>query len=200
MRITNPTILENISKLQAELISKDESFKKHLEAPSKAHVTLAILNLNEETLEDCKSVLNNSFKPSYSESLRTVSFKGVGQFSKRVIFAKPSENIEFLRTLREDLLDIFSDHNIDVLEQDREFNPHLTLFKIRREKRRKRKKSGEDTKKDKLDIEDDQDNNSDYNFGEQVFDELELLSMNKAKAEDGYYFSEAKCSLIEDQQ
>lgn len=199
LRITSPTILENISRVQAELISKHESFEKHLEPPSKSHVTLAVLNLSEDTLDRCKAVLSDSVF-SYTEEERRVTFEGVGQFSKRVIWAKPSENCEFLRKFREVLLDILICENIDVLEQEREFNPHLTLFKIRRERRRKRKKSGEDKKKDNLDIEDDKDSYSEYSFGDQVFDELELLSMDKAKAEDGYYFSEAKFSLMEDHQ
>lgn len=180
--------------MQTELISRHESLARHVEAASKAHVTLAVLHLSEEAVEDCKAALS-SFKPSYPEEDRTVNFTGIGLFSKRVVFAKPSSNIEFLKNLRAEVLSTLISGNIAVLEADREFNPHVTLFKIGRE--RKRRKSGEDKSKNKLDIEEERDNYSEYNFGDQVFNEMELLSMNKAKAADGYYFSEGQFSLVD---
>ena len=194
LRITNTQVLERIGGLQSELISKFEYMKKHEEAPSKSHITLAVMHLSDdESVDQCRTLLEQ-FKPQYSREERTISFTGLGAFGSKVLFAKPDKGIEFLKKLRSDLHEVLSESDdIKVLEKEREFNPHLTLFKLRNERRGRKGEAG----KSKISLGDDINSYSDYDFGEQIADEIELLSMNKKKAEDGYYHSEGKFSLVE---
>ena len=63
------------------------------------------------------------------------------------------------------------------------------MFKVRKERRKKSGKSD-----NKIEVEDIS-KFDDFVFGEETVSEILLLSMNKEKDDDGFYFQEASFSL-----
>ena len=184
--------MEKIDKLQNELIAKNEVLSKHIEPPCKAHITLSVMNLDDDDLETCKNMLQEKFKPNLTEADRTLTFEGIGRFGNRVLFVKPNLGIESLKKMHLELQNLLIESEIKT-EVGREYNPHVTLFKTSKPKGgRKRNSKG----KDKTGFDDDLiEEFKDINFGEEIVEEIQLLSMNKPKAEDGYYHCEASFSL-----
>merc|ERR1719154_417390 len=138
-------------------------------------------------------MIEEKFKPDYSLTDRTIAFKGVGVFGSKVLFAKPDVESEFLSRLRSDLHNVLEEcEDIHLFEKNRKFNPHVTMFKVRHERRRGKKSEGNN----KIEV-GDIDGLSDYEFGKEIAEEIELLSMDKPKAADGYYFSEGYFPLLQ---
>jgi len=192
LRITSSSILEKIGKLQTELISKNEVLSNYIEPPCKAHVTLSVMHLEDDELETCKSMLQEKFKPNLSEADRTLTFEGLGRFGNRVLFVKPHTGIESLQKMHEDLQNLLIESELKT-EVGRDFHPHVTMFKTSRPKSG-RKRNNET--KEKLGLDDELlEEFKDLHFGEEIVEEIQLLSMTKPKAEDGYYHCEASFSL-----
>ena len=191
VRLTNPEILSSIASFQQDYISVNEQLSKQIEEPSKAHITINVLHLKEEEVEPCANLIREKLSLSLTDEERTLKIKGVDKFGSRVVWAKPTEGIEFLEKLRKELNTILLEGGFDVREVDRKFAPHVTMFKTRFRGSRKRRKSGDLNKRQ---LGDDIDIYSDTLFGEDVINEFQLLSMNKP-SKDGYYHSEATFAL-----
>jgi len=184
--------LEKIDKLQTDLIAKNEVLAKYIEPPCKAHITLSVMHLDDEELETCKNMLQEKYKQSLSEAERTLSFEGIGRFGNRVLFVKPNTGIESLQKMQLELQNLLIESDLKT-EVGRDYHPHVTLFKTSKPKGgRKRNNKG----KDKLGFDDELiEEFKDLDFGEEIVEDIQLLSMNKPKAEDGYYHCEASFSL-----
>lgn len=185
LRITNHTILENIEKFQNDIISSNEDIKNFAVASCKSHVTLPVLQLDKksEDLEKCIRLLTENLKIKTQEHDNKVKFQGVGRFGSRVLFAKPVTGVSFLQSIFSLSQKILTDAGIKV-ENKIQYNPHLTLFKV---KSGRRKRDDEFNNKIEVDIH----KFDDFVFGEEKVSEVLLLSMNKEKADDGFYYKEA---------
>ena len=190
VRVKNTDILSNIEKFQKDYISANEDLSKHIEEPSKAHITLNVLHLKEEEVEPCSKLIREKLVLSLTdEERRTLKIQGVDKFGSRVVWAKPVGGVEFLEKLRQELIRILLEGGFDAREVDRKFEPHVTMFKTRGYG--SRKKDGEEKKRQ---LGDDIEDYSDTLFGEDIIKEFELLSMNKP-CKEGYYHSEATFTL-----
>ena len=188
VRVKNADILSNIEKFQKDYISANEDLSKHIEEPSKAHITLNVLHLKEEEVEPCSKLIREKLVLSLTDDeRRTLKIQGVDKFGSRVVWAKPVGGVEFLEKLRQELIRILLEGGFDAREVDRKFEPHVTMFKTRGS----RKKDGEEKKRQ---LGDDIEDYSDTLFGEDIIKEFELLSMNKP-CKEGYYHSEATFTL-----
>merc|ERR1712098_916643 len=187
---TNQNILDNIDEFQNDLIASNENLKNFVEPPCKSHVTLPVLQLDRKTeeVEKCVKLLSENLKIEVPDRGNKVKFQGVGKFGSRVIFAKPVTGALFLQSIFSLTKNILVQGGIKA-EDKREYNPHLTLFKVRKERRKKSDKSN-----NKIEVEDIS-KFDDFVFGEETISEILLLSMNKEKADDGFYFQEAAFSI-----
>ena len=189
VRISHPNILGNIASFQQEYISENEELFKQLEEPNKSHITLNVLHLTEEQIDPCVKLIREKLNTTFTEEERTIKIQGVDKFGSKVVFAKPTEGVEFLGKLRTDLNTILMEGGFDVREVDRKYQPHVTMFKTRF--RGSRSKKGGDNEYKKKQLGDDLNKYSDTLFGKEIMKEFQLLSMNKRASEDGYYHSEA---------
>ena len=198
VKITNPALLENVDKIQKQIIAENTGVAAFLEPPSKSHITLAVMNLSPDEVEACGSLIAEKFKPGFTVKQRTIQFRGIGNFGSRVLFSKPDEECEGFNTLhkiREQLQNILLEAGYGVIEVEKEYHPHLTMFKVRGhgKGRRKKRDSGNNSPKNLKDC--DVDDLKQFYFGEEIIDKIQLLSMDKPKDEDGYYYCEKSFPL-----
>ena len=74
IKITNPALLENVDKIQKQIIAENTGVAAFLEPPSKSHITLAVMNLSPDELEACGSLIAEKFKPGFTVKQRTVQY------------------------------------------------------------------------------------------------------------------------------
>jgi len=187
-RITDSALLEKLKEVQTKLVAKDENLKHTIVNLDTSHVTLSVLHLPnnkavkkvQKLVEGSKSCLNEIVTEPFK-----LNIKELGNFDKEVIYAdlERDDGFEVLKNMK----DIFSKvlEEFDVNEF-KEFNPHLTLFKLTNSIKKK-------TKIEKLPT--DYKDFEDFEFGSQEINSIQLLSMKHAKQEDGYYKSFAQVNI-----
>ena len=181
--ITSDNIKENLGKLQQEYLAKDERLKEFVVPIEVAHLTLVVFHVKEERLEECKRVLRKVFNDYFlGHDMKNIVFKGLGKFGSKVIFARPVSSLTELNDLNETFSKELIEYGFDVCGDG--FNPHLTIFKGKRQRGRQEKKT-----KQKI-ILDNFSEMGDFDFGEQEVRCIQFLSMEKEKDEHGYYFCE----------
>lgn len=141
----------------------------------------------------------------------TIRLEGVGHFNNSVIFAKPklveSEHFEMLwRTLKKHLKEkhfICENDTKQFTSSYADFSPHVTLLKMSRiykQSRNKHRKKGDKQvvprKFPKTCI----DRLQEKQFGEQIVDRIELLSLNKEgkHGDYSYYFCQHEFFITQD--
>jgi len=187
-RITDSALLEKLKEVQTKLVAKDENLKHTIVNLDTSHVTLSVLHLPnnkavkkvQKLVEGSKSCLNEIVTEPFK-----LKIKKLGNFDKEVIYAdlEKDDGFEVLKNVK----DIFSKvlEEFDVNEF-KEFNPHLTLFKLTNSIKKK-------TQIEKLTT--DYKEFDDFEFGTQEINSIQLLSMKHAKQDDGYYKSFAQVNI-----
>jgi len=184
LQVDNPKIQEAMTSFQQACIEYDPGLSHFLVPVRKAHITLLVLTVDKERLEEAKDVFNTvikeSFEGHFDEDEFEVEFSGVGAFDgNRVIFAEPKTNVDRLTYMNRQLYQAFSEK---LFPCESKFNPHLTLLKKGYKKNNGVQKvppeAYEDTKE--------------TYFGTQNINGVQLLSMCKPQTKEGYYFCEAE--------
>merc|ERR1712048_594485 len=93
--------------------------------------------MGEDRLEEAKSMFEHCQDHFSNDNVFDVEFSGIGSFGNRVLFAKPSGNIERIVRLSETFQAKYSEQNFQC---EFKLDPHLTLFKVKA-KRKALKKS-----------------------------------------------------------
>ena len=155
----------------------------------KAHITTHALYLDEEQLPELEEAVGRAASTALEGHPLTLSFNRLGNFSNAVVFGEVEHNPklhELFRALTEEITAI---NGVQVKDTStKKFNPHLTLLKTSRAKSRL-------VKKMKIPKEHYEDHS--YAFlGSQDCHELQILSMLRPPARNGYYHCFAKVPFV----
>uniref|UniRef100_H2Y1B1 A-kinase anchor protein 7-like phosphoesterase domain-containing protein n=1 Tax=Ciona intestinalis TaxID=7719 RepID=H2Y1B1_CIOIN len=191
VRINNPQILGKIRAIQNIVVGRETQLSKTIVPFSTSHVTLSVFHLKEKddlkractvfhnSVDQIRNILNNE-PPQFTVA-------GVGNFRHQVMFAQIRDNngLELLTKTAEYLDNQMSEFRNS---EDKAFKPHLTIMKLSKmfgAKRFKIKKISPSLYEDFVET----------NFGDEIINRIELLSMLKPKQRDGYYHSEAEICI-----
>ena len=117
-----------------------------------------------------------------------LSFRGLDQFSNKVLFASLLQNKHFdsLSGLARSISNVFSEKYKSPFDEIIEFTPHLTLAKTSRTLRGPYRQRLFEFKCPDL-ISRIVSKYSNYSFGTQTIESIDLLAINKPKTADGFY-------------
>eukprot|EP00092_Neocalanus_flemingeri_P020153 GFUD01021818.1.p2 GENE.GFUD01021818.1~~GFUD01021818.1.p2 ORF type:complete len:211 (-),score=55.11 GFUD01021818.1:220-852(-) len=187
--VANSDVKENIEQLQQDYLAKDDRLKEFVVPVATAHVTLVVFHVEEQRLEESKRVVRAIYDECFvDKNFENIVFRGLGKFGSKVIYAKPVEGLAGLNVLNESFTNGLIENGFEVCGDG--FNPHLTIFKGKRQRGRKEKKVKMKVMLDNFS------ELSDHNFGEQEVNYIQFLSMDKKKDENGYYFCEDSYKLL----
>ncbi|XP_055896810.1 uncharacterized protein LOC106065245 isoform X2 [Biomphalaria glabrata] len=182
IRINDQTVVETLMKVQKQLVNKEPLLSKGLFAKEIFHLTLCSLGL--DTVEDivkCVKVLDN-MKPDLKAHLpqSNLLIHGISQFYNRAIFAKVTHGDDFLR-FHQMLRDRLKYSDVEIRDDHAEFNPHVTLVKL---KRPERKLLGNRNIEPSI-----YSHVKETVFGAQTFYSLYLCPMDGQRRPDGFYMT-----------
>jgi len=171
--ILNRRILGSVKSVGEQYCEHHRNTGRGITAWEKSHITLGVFHLEDEQLGDAKEQLDQCVnRIKEIQHISPITVKGIGNFGNKVVFAQIEES-ESLSQIAAILRDAFSSKFAHF--DTRPFNPHLTIFKPRREN---------NFKKPKMSF---FDPIVEYEFGVEHFSSIQLCSMEKAEQENGYY-------------
>ncbi|KHJ46898.1 protein disulfide isomerase [Trichuris suis] len=178
-RIKNQTILERLEAVQDCVTKKVKLPKSALVSLKKAHITLAVLRLDEvHCLHDARSALHKAAKEMAERDLSiSLEFQGLGSFSGHVLFARVAKNDSFAKLLwiRECLVKSFRDVGISLTDDN--FSPHLTVAKLTYVSKKEAKK------RLKIKLEDFNDM-SETHFGTEIVESVDVCGLCETVREE----------------
>ena len=83
-----------MEEFQSQCLHNEPKLRSFLVSPKKAHITVLVLHVEEDRLEEAKSIFEHCQDHFSNDNVFDVEFSGIGSFGNRVLFAKPSGNIE----------------------------------------------------------------------------------------------------------
>ena len=174
MQVDSEEIQGNMQKYQTKCLENEPKLKSFLVSPAKAHITLLVLHVEDERLEEAKMMFEEICKENFSnDDIFHVEFAGVGRFGNRVLFAKPgTENMDRIRSMSEIFQSKYSEHGY--YSCNFKLDPHLTLLKVKTKKKGLKKIPSSTYE-----------GSEDFKFGIQPFQTIQLLSMTKPASEVG---------------
>lgn len=184
LRITNPNVIESVNLIQDDILHIEPSYEKILMPTKRLHVTLACVGLDDydqiqsfvKFLESIKDELSLKVRELY------VRFKSIGIFFDRVLYAKVEKNellLDFVEYLQ---LNIRS--NGFEIRDVFDFNPHMTLLKLKSSMNRELKCPYLDGRLYNV--------FQDRECGEQLFDNIHLCEMSETTDFEGFYITPHK--------
>jgi len=184
VQISNPQISSVAKIVQQNIKDQTNCYDKNCIATEKFHITLMVLNLTtEEEIKRVSNVLDTlseNLLVTFSGQPIELEFEGVSVFGGgRVMYACLKENVgsQRLHHIAGELSKHMEEEDICNTD-NKEWHPHLTLWKYQGNKRKTGpKKVSPASYEPYLDLK----------FGNQVIRSLQLCHMTK-KREDGYYF------------
>jgi len=207
IKITSPDMLESLKAKQAEIRAlirylpkkhhgkrkRPVDWERTLVPTKKLHITLNMLCLpTKECIESAKRILKEFDRSKLDElfgKFKGVKIRDLDHFNKHVLFAKiqhPAPLEKLFTYLRQ----IFKAHLME--KDDRSLKAHVTIMKSSRVSNLRNLDpvltlALKVKKKKKL-------------SGYQLFEKLQLCSMQEKKGKDGYYFVEEEVPLTFDAQ
>eukprot|EP00300_Choanocystis_sp_HF-7_P041275 c7977_g1_i1.p1 GENE.c7977_g1_i1~~c7977_g1_i1.p1 ORF type:complete len:203 (+),score=48.61 c7977_g1_i1:69-677(+) len=135
VRLTSPTIINNIKAIQQQLIGARPDLAAALIPTSQLHITLGVLHVRSvEHLQNLQDAIKQS-----TFDLRNFSFRldGVGAFGDTVVYGRISENQDQLLALR-----LYLDGVLSQVQEiggfcTTQFTPHATIAKTSRMRSRR---------------------------------------------------------------
>ncbi len=123
-------IRSNFSRLRDDLIRVTPEIEEILLPESSLHLTLCTLRIdNGEELQEAIEILKTiDFKSAGELKL---CFKSLGTFFDKVLYIKSDDDIKNVSDLRQMILDALGTCNIDMAGNYYDFQPHLTVGKIK---------------------------------------------------------------------
>ncbi|XP_069678270.1 A-kinase anchor protein 7-like isoform X2 [Periplaneta americana] len=184
IQVSNPEIHQVVKMVQEVILSKEPALRTTLSSIPTLHITLAATHLRDiehvnraaEMVEKCVS----DYKEFFSKST-SLHFSGLHTFGDKVLFAgiQQGDVLEEVALMAKDLEVSFQE--LTGFATKKGFKPHLTILKLSKDLRLRKKGISKISSNLYSDI-------SNTVFGTQTVKGIQLLSMNKPKDENGYYF------------
>ena len=172
IKINGKKIRQEIEKYQKKLVGKFPDLEKYKSKIERAHMTLLAFRVPDGAIEGAKQIFLDSLQDIQCFE---ILFEGdFFHFDEKVLCMKPSSSFDILKSINKKLFQTFTKNGFSC---DSKFVPHTTIFQRH---------------DDILPIKDMMDTLEEVKCtgGTEFVDKIELLSMTKPKAKDGYYFTE----------
>ncbi|GFG35172.1 hypothetical protein Cfor_12748 [Coptotermes formosanus] len=185
IQVSNPEIHRVVKLVQEAILSKEPALRTAVVPIPTLHITLAVAHLPDmehisraaEAVDKCSAMHREFFNKSAS-----LHFRGLNTFQNKVLFAsiQESEALEELEMMATDLETSFQELTGSPTAK-KEFKPHLSIVKLSKDFKLRRKGISKISSSLYSDM-------SDIVFGSQAVRGVQLLSMNKPKDGNGYYY------------
>ncbi|XP_038065221.1 uncharacterized protein LOC119735556 [Patiria miniata] len=135
IRVTDPVIRRCVRRIQDALCDDDPRLDSSRTDLDSLHITLCTMRLDSQ--DDMSKAIDvlKSLQRDISELLSPVTmlrFQGLDQFHGRVLFSPPEECPALIK-LSQMLQAALGEAGINLVGNRPQFNPHMTIFKMRRE-------------------------------------------------------------------
>ncbi|RHZ78772.1 hypothetical protein Glove_156g5 [Diversispora epigaea] len=187
IRVDYKVIQENLAEFTNHVHTKFPEYKKLLIKPKQCHITLFVLHLDQDNIEQAKECLSTSrdiLDQNCPKGGLSLHLKGIGIFGNRVVHTFPecSPDLDSFTKLTYSLHDKFKKNGLVDNDIHKEFKPHVTLMKLRNPiKINQGKKIIKHIPKEIYE------NFRECDFGKHFINSIELSSMHMPKDDDGYY-------------
>ena len=184
LKVDNPEIHKAMDCFQQSCLEHDPRLRDFLVPVRKAHITLLVMHVSKERLEEAKDLFITVIQEKIvghfdKDDVFEVTFECAGSFNGRVVYAEPQSNTDRMIYMNQELYKAFSERGFAC---ESNFSPHITLLK-------KGYKKGNDL--EEVPPVAYANMNKTY-FGIQEFSGIQLLSMSKPQTKKGYYFCETE--------
>ena len=116
-----------MEEVQAKCIEYDPKLSEMVVPVALAHITVLVLYVEEERMEEAKSIIANVVKNNIIPQFE-VKLDGLDNFNNnRILFAKPSTGIEDLKNLNSLFYKALTAGGF--ICNDKSYNPHTTILK-----------------------------------------------------------------------
>ena len=120
-----------MDSFQQDCVDHDPRLSDFLVPVRKAHITLLVLHVSQEKMEEAKDIFNAVIQEKVvgyfdGDDIFEVTFEGAGSFNNRVVFAEPKNNTERMVHMNREFYKAFSEKGFSC---EPNFSPHLTLLK-----------------------------------------------------------------------
>jgi len=134
IRTNDPDLLKNLRNVLVRAIEKNYHAKDSITPLEEAHVTITVMDAHDINFarQEFNRICENH-RDELVNAKEDIAFKGMDTFGDKVLFANPSEGLNFLRKARKILEEEMIIANKDQIVNHcyRDFNPHLTMFQIK---------------------------------------------------------------------
>ncbi|KAI0984282.1 hypothetical protein GJ496_010998 [Pomphorhynchus laevis] len=132
-RVLNPELINSLKDVQNQILSCHRELEKTAIKPSKFHVTLALLNLNEQTSDRCVESLRKVCSAPLNGTSLSIKFNQLRSFNSKVLYADVEiNNYKQLEDLHDSIVKQLEQDKISLFPESKNstFTPHLTIFKL----------------------------------------------------------------------
>jgi len=186
IKITNPEIVENVCRVQEEIINHEEILQDCCMKKGLFHITVAMIRLEgHEGVENAKKMMHD-LQPELQKILldrskNILTVKSLNNFGQRVVYGEVTpSHPEVLSRLVSCIKTGVHNAGEGVHLNDKfGFIPHLTLAKVSRPIARMRRSKYIDSSYYQQFM--------DAEFGEQIIDNLQLCVIDSSTRYDGFY-------------
>ncbi|XP_063218122.1 A-kinase anchor protein 7-like [Bacillus rossius redtenbacheri] len=186
IQVSNPEVHRAVRGLQEKIVAAQPELRSTVIPTATLHVTLAVAHLPDPAhVARAAEVMKESLSVNrdlYNNPPVCLMFSGVKTFKNQVLFAdiEGGESLLRIAGLAQALEESFEESGL-VLPSRKSFQPHLTILKLSKDFGLKRKGILKITPSLYSD-------DRSMHFGQQVVRSVQLLSMNKPKDANGYYY------------
>lgn len=188
LQVKSPDIHKNLVEVAGKILDYDERLAEAVESVAKAHITLLVAQIEDEEVERVTSLVELYVQQNLRQNglPLDIDFQGLGSFGERVVFAKPTSSLELIATIANDLSSALATAGIRV-KLENAYKPHLTIMKMGW--------GGPGSRKRRIPKEAFSSHQEVW-FGRESITAIQLLSMSKPKAANGYYHSLGEISFV----
>eukprot|EP00092_Neocalanus_flemingeri_P007615 GFUD01008218.1.p1 GENE.GFUD01008218.1~~GFUD01008218.1.p1 ORF type:complete len:348 (+),score=131.18 GFUD01008218.1:329-1372(+) len=186
IKISDKDIIENVTKVQNQIIEKEEILQDCCMKKGLLHITLAMVRLEgQEGIEEATKMMK-ALEPELSNILADknkakIKIENLKTFGQRVVYAEvtPAHDDTFWKFVN--IVRASLEKASDLVRSSNSFDyvPHLTLAKVSRPVARERRSKYIETSYYQ--------EFEDQKFGEQVIDNLQLCVIDSSTRHDGFY-------------
>jgi len=194
IKIEEPEIIENVVKVQKNIVDREEVLQECCMKRGLLHVTLAMLRIRgEEGAAEAKQIVRSLeaklSKVVADKEQSKLRVENLNNFGQRVVYAEvtPIDNSSFNLFVKKVRDAVASASENVVLTNSFDFIPHLTLAKVSRPIARLRRSKYIDSSY--------YEEFTNMKFGEQSLNNLQLCVIDSATRYDGFYNTLAELKL-----
>ncbi|XP_014662570.1 PREDICTED: uncharacterized protein LOC106805482 [Priapulus caudatus] len=188
IQVSSKEVHDAVKQVQDKLREHDAKLAAACIHPATLHLTMAVMNLAEDDLKRAHTAMESCSSELVSDQSifpLLLDFHGIGHFGNSVIFAhvKDGDGLTRLSLVAGKVREHLERHGLRT--EKKPFAAHLTILKMSKARHLQRSKVDPSYYKEYEEMA----------FGNQQVESLQLLSMNKPKDTNGYYYCSKEVNL-----